>query len=510
MNNSLRVIVFSTTLIGLNFTALTSHAFIFSVFKRNPEALVIEPQAVPTPKWHDGGHVLTESYLPDDMDLSPEPYSLPDCAGPSLAVRVDNIDDAENYYFDKDGNPCGEATVLFDGGTPAGTRVGDPGIRIFFQDKVGTIPPQRAGAPVIKVPSQYEAKTPEDFAVSGKQMVEGEEGSIPSEAMNLEEVISNWQSRLERERQLRESEELLAGVRDLQRMTESQAIDVHREKIEELMANMRQLEGDVEAERLRQKEMLDQMNSMRRIDEAKRIAAEQQESVLQSNLAEMKKRLQEFEQQNARLALEKAQKEKLYIKQIKALKGDLAAAEEQSSAVRKELVLEAAQKIAEAERIAFAARMAETDAMSREAERLRSEGDIIMQRAMDLQKGRAIIVPNVSDQLGGIKGASFSEALKVPLGSIPVKLVAEDVQLGTILENIFNQIQPHVGSWRVSWQLAPEHEFILEEKWTMAAEARFDEIMDFLAKKVYDTHQIPLNFKEFKQNRLFVITDVAL
>ena len=63
-----------------------------------------------------------------------------DCIGPGLDVTVASSTQQKKWLYDSNGEPCNEATMLFDGRTPLGQRGGDPAVQIGFLDALGSLP----------------------------------------------------------------------------------------------------------------------------------------------------------------------------------------------------------------------------------------------------------------------------------------------------------------------------------------------------------------------------------
>jgi hypothetical protein len=90
---------------------------------------------------------------------------------------------------------------------------------------------------------------------------------------------------------------------------------------------------------------------------------------------------------------------------------------------------------------------------------------------------------------------------------VPVVLHAKDVPLTELVNQILSQAKPQAGAWTADWQLSGKHQYILQEKWSLTAEAPVAEVFKQLAADVQATHNITLEFNQFQQARLVVITD---
>ncbi len=454
----------------------------------------------------DEGRVVAQTSFHSANSLVSQGADIPDCKGKPFAVTVDSVHDSESYIYDEAGEPCAKAKVLFDGSTEVGQRAPSQQVYIGFKDAMGT-EPSFEGAAVIGVQTigaPISATSPDEFASGG--IISPNVGIEDTSELNLDKTIQLWAAQAERKHLLKQSEKLLADMRSLDRVSEQEAIKLHQQKIEELMAKLREAERRADQEKNQYESILSRMDQMKARESSKRVAAQQQQGRLEADLYAMKEKLQDFETANRRLAMHKAAREKMFMTQVTKLKKNIHAAEKEADTQRLSLVREAAAKIAEAERYAFAARMGESASNAREADRLKAESDLLMQRAINLQQGRTIIVPELAESLDYFYTPDSVKPY-LPLAKVPVVVVAKNETLEQILEKIMKQVKPSAGNWQVTWQLEGKNQYILLETWTMAAEAKFEEIMAFIANKVKETHGISLSFKEFNKNHTLVISD---
>ena len=481
--------------------------------------------AVPTPMVEDSGVVIAETELTGPATALGNGGERPDCFGPALGVQVETAYEDEAYLFDSNGESCAAAQVMFDGGSPAGKWAAPSHIKINFNDALGPMLTEAStDVPKIRVTAGTLAPvtaedfmllpeaTPEDPDVMPTEVAAQAQEFMPQPRAQLDGVIHAWeqarvaeQQEQARQQLLQKSEKLLAASRDLERLSDNDLIKLHQAKIQELMSGLREAQREAELERERRSYVQAQTEQLRVEEEGQTLAKQQQMAKWRTETEVLQARLREFEQANQRLAQEKARKEAAYEQKIADLAGDLNSAERRADSTRKELVLQAAAKIAEAEKLAFAARMAEKEAITNEAARLQQEGDELMQRAMELEHGRNVVVPRLQGVADAV--AKPTKPAPMPLASVPVVLHVKDQTLKDIISQVFAAAQPSAGPWMPDWQLQPEHAFILEEKWSVTVESRFAEFMDFVANKVAQTHGIDLAFRRFDQNRLFVISD---
>lgn len=480
-----------------------------------------------------GGVVVAETgTVPNAGGVSPELTSA-DCLGPAFGVNVANTQGDKNYLFDSDGKPCKKPEVIFDGKLPVNRRQPPLTVDIKFVDEFGPVQePTHEEVLDDIILSGFEPQTAEDMALSRKEeqfktadiesleppetsvddIIRQITGEMPEKAEGLDGTLTKWQKErksAEQRQLLKESEQLLADLRDIKRISNQNMAMQYQGKVDDLMRRLRETKYQLSSEKERQSDLLQKLEAaQQRTREAKQ-SWTQQERELRQKMDMLEKRLSEFESLNRRLKSTYTKREQTYQEQIAKLASDLREAERKADTAQQEMVLDAAKKIAEAERLAFAARMARKEAMEREAERLRLEGDVIMKRANDLKAGKTVMVPGVSDMLG----EKQKEPQKVkkpatpPLESVPVVLHVEDKPLKKVFEELFEELKPLVGEWHIAWEISEDNRPLIEEKWTVAAEARFDEFVDYVESRMRDTHGVDLTFQRFDRSKLFVVSD---
>jgi hypothetical protein len=489
MNKTQRHIIL--LLLGVGLGACASNEWSASVLKKKhmsgrEDVLQLGPEGV----------VVAETAF--DGMAAAGPRSNMDCDGPGYGVQVQTSTGKEAYTFGADGEPCQEAQTLFDGQNPLDRRLPPPSIHIAFQDHLGPQPGSLATMPRIDL-MPAASKTPAAFAATGQQApVENQEETQPS-GINLDAVVAAWNQ----ERVLTEQDKLMADVRGVRRLSTQELTLEYQDRILELSAQLREAERQSQLEDWQHsRTQMDAMTTQKQAHAAK-MAWRQEENRLRTEREALKNRLAALEELNQRLAKNGEEKERLYQEQIARLSGDLKMAEKKADGNRRQLVLEAAKKIAEAERLAFAARMDEKDQLARAAARERQESDLLLQRALDLEAGRTIMAP----ALAGL--GPKNDKIRVALEEAPVVIHAEDKTLQEIVSQLFGKIKPMIGDWQVSWQLSGDHRFLLEETWTLTAEATVDEVMTYIAGQVAQAHGVKLRFQQFDRAKTFVISDEA-
>ncbi|NBX85716.1 MAG: hypothetical protein EBQ80_00495 [Proteobacteria bacterium] len=485
----------------------------------------------PAPKVGDEGVVIAESkMLLGATTASNVVGNTEDCAGPGLGIIVQGSTGEGKYLYDITGEPCDSAQVLFDGRTKLGQRSADPAITLTFHDSFGPIPddslserselsespprrsPKRSAGeggqpqkpkplsalpPIRVVTSLLEDNSGIEPAAGPTTKAKPElkkTTEIPQKPDPLIATLSSWQAQDDTIAS-RMAEAEAAAARNLENIAAEARQQQETEAIAQLAAKLRERERQIQEEQRRHAESLERANQNREQTTAARQAWQQQENALQAQLATTQERLQQFEQLSSRLQQEKAQKEQAYQQQIETLSADLKAAEQQAESSRRELILKAAAKIAEAEQLAHAAQLQEQDIKLREAARLKSEAETMLDRALALKAGQQVTI------------AGAPPAANMALGKTPVVIRAKDEPLQALLTTILQQAAPQAGEWQADWQLSAPAQKLLAEKWSLTAEAPVEQVFAQLAAQIQKAHGITLKFTQFTQSRLVVVTD---
>lgn len=461
------------------------------------------------------GVVIAESVMvPGVTVASSMDGGMTDCAGPGLGVKVEGAVSTKREVFDSNAEPCESASVLFDGASAKGRRPADPAITILFNDNLGALPanplhdplkpmqpdPLAAIPPLTLKTEDIESIEPAAGAQISAAPVQLAAKSTPVETRRVEpdsltSTLQNWQTENATQRGLL-STDAAEATRQLDNAVRQQQAETEQNEVSKLLAELREKERRLEAEQVRRKALIDSSENKRQKTEAALASWQANEQKLRAELQATQTRMAELESQSARMAQEKARKEAAYEDRLKTLGSDLKVAEAQASQTRQELILQAAAKIAEAEKLAAAAKLQEQQIQLREAARLKQEADQMMQRALDIDASKPIMAANIEPA-----------AAPLALGEVPVVLHAKDVPLTEMIEKLLGQAKAQAGEWKADWQLSGQAQYILKEKWSLTAEAPVKELLQQLAGQVEAAHGIKLNFNQFQQSRLLVITD---
>lgn len=447
----------------------------------------------------DDGVVIASTRMGVGPALS-DPMGRPaDCDGPGLNVMVSSATGQERWLYDAAGEPCTDATLMFDGRTPLDARAADPAVQIGFLDPLGALPQAETLPALPRITVSSELLASQKAAQPGKTI------GAPVKADDmLTSTIREWQgqveeaqNQLERDQTIAGTEATLAAVRELDRQTGDTASQ--RDKVNTLLAQLREKERELAQAEARAKTSHLNSQQQRSMAEATLTKAQQAEQAMRADLTAAQDRLRILEAQNQQLAASKARQEKVYETRIASLGDDLKTAETQAKASRQELIAQAAAKIAEAEALANAARISEADAKAREAARLKQEAETMLNRALDLANNKAVIASDLADVT--------PKAAPMPLMDVPVVVHAKDQTLPELVANIFQQATPQAGEWKADFQLTTAGSYILAEKWSLTAEAPVRALLDNLTAQVKAAHGITLTATQFPQSRLVVITD---
>lgn len=350
----------------------------------------------------------------------------------------------------------------------------------------------------------------------------------------LSGTINRWKEDQAHQEIVLEAEKLLAGVRNLSRQSSDELLKEHQNQIRELLIQLRGAEKVIEYQKEKERRLREEVeNNYRNLVAEKRDKELVQRKAAQV-IAQKEQRALEYEQIANNIKRRTFEKNEAHKQQMDALRQDLAKAEIGASATRQKMILEAAKKIAEAEAIASAARLSKREAMEREANRLSVDAANVMARAMQIDAGEKIVVPAfdnlrkfevpaeqykkrimmLEERLAALEVPKVSEgdvtmtdAPTHPMEENNVVLKAEDETLDSIMKTTLKQLSDRIGDWNVEWRLSKKNASLPNDKWTVIAEARFDEFLAYVQEKVKQTHGADLTFRRFDNGRLFVITD---
>lgn len=477
----------------------------------------------------EGGIVVAEAKTVPNTKDTPKIGTKADCSGIGLGIAVATSTGEKKYLLDQDGKPCETAEVMFNGTNPLQARSPSQSVDIKFINQFET--PTKNQQPIaINVPKSTQKTAGEEVPPAPtladiqwfNDALENAEPAPKAPQDALAGTIQAWQK--QKKEQVKENirvEEgtLAADLKDIQRYAAGELATEYQQQVEEMAKRLREVEVQKELQQKRHEQVLSRLETDQQKNSAQTEAWREEERRLRQNVENLNLKAAEMEDLNSRLKETYSTREKEYMAKIAKLTNDLKRAEQQASKARQEMVMEAAKKIAEAERLAFAARMAKKEQMEREAVRLKLEGSTMMQRANDIEANRAVMVPNLSGELQ----ESFPpvEPLNIlaqaeqteddfaipPIGTVPVVLHVKDMPLQQVFETVFKNIAPVMGEWRVNWEISGTNKGILEEEWTVTAETTFEDFLDYVKTQVKKIHGVELKYNRFDQNRLFVVAD---
>lgn len=480
----------------------------------------------PPPKTGDGGVLVAESKMLPGGVAGKTGGPVNDCTGPGIGVAVQGSVDGSKYQYDSNGEPCKLAELLFDGRTEVGQRPADPGIALSFYDPLELTrpttskraqPERLAAIPPIKVQSELldikplsplegggklagpaplvldmRNPTPARDQLASRLKTAQSTGQDP-----LVATLTSWQ-RQKGDAPLPEAD--AAALRKIDNLGKGVLPQSEEDTLAQMASHLRERERQIEEERRRH---LQNQGYQEESDARGAIARnewQQRENELTKQLDENRNRLDQLEQLAQRLRDEKEQKEKAYQKKISSLSADLQAAQAQADASRRQLILQAAAKIAEAEQIAKAARMQEQDMKMREAVRMQEEAESMMDRALSADGNRVA--------MGGVSASVPSNLGPLLLSETPVVIHAKNQSLEDLLATVLQQAKPRAGVWKADWQLSPGAQKLLKEKWSLTAEASVQQVLAQITQQVQAKHGLTLSFTQFNKSRLLVVTDV--
>ncbi|MCA3244328.1 MAG: hypothetical protein INF43_03360 [Alphaproteobacteria bacterium] len=443
----------------------------------------------PAPQPLDGGvEIARTTMLPGATAQNTQIGTVADCYGPGMGVLVETARGSEKLLFDAQGEPCGNASLLFDGSNPLGQRQADPAVTIRVHDGFGALLEERPSAELPSRTARSSTLPPvPQISVNDTLLPVVAEGEDP-----LAATLNAWQQG-DNFRATQSERATAAGTRELTRLVAQAADQSSGAAAAALAAQLREQERLLEDERRRHETTLADSAQNRAMTQAQRDAWQQEQNRLQSELAAAKTRAAQFEQLASRLQQEKARQKATMGERIATLSGSLKLAEQQAEAGRRELILQAAAKVAEAQALATAARMETQNDQLAEASRLHAQANQLMDQVLTA-RGEGAIEP----------AAGAVPAL--PLDQAPVVLQAKERTLPDILNEVLQQAATHSGAWRAEWQLGEQGQALLAERWSLTAEATVGQILANLNTQVQAEHKFSLAFTPFTQTKVLVIT----
>lgn len=448
------------------------------------------PLAVfPAPKPMDGGvEIARTAMLPGATQGENGIGTVADCYGPGMGILVETSRGSNKLLFGANGEPCDNASLLFDGSRPTGQRQADPAVTIRVHDGFGAMLDERSSADLpIGAARQGAAATLPDIRMNDTLLPVVATGEDP-----LAATLNAWQQG-DSFRATRGERAEAASTRELARMVSQAADQSSGAAASALAAQLREQERLLGDERRRHEDTLADSAQNRAMTQAQRDAWQQEQNRLQGELEAAKTRAAQFEQLASRLQQDKARQEAVMGDRIATLSGSLKLAEQQAEVGRRELILQAAAKVAEAQALATAARLDTQNDQLAEASRLHAQANQLMDQVL-VTRGEAAIEP-----------AAGAKA-DLPLDQAPVVLQAKERTLPDILNEVLQQAAAHTGAWRADWQLGERGQALLAERWSLTAEATVGQILANLAAQVRQEHQLELEFTPFTQTKVLVIS----
>lgn len=488
------------------------------------------------PVHKDTGIVIAESQLHSGVIAKDVDQVLSDCKeGKGFGIEVDTTSGKELRIYDRHGKPCPKADVLFDGTSEKDKRPADLGLKIDFHDpyniEIVKEANERAkfndgisysggggivlGDPLTDLDKDdlsIADQMPMDIAAQAEQM---RKAGVPED-----QIKQTWQEYEDYSKSLKEKELALAKARQLSRRRTAQLLEQQDSVIVDLGRQLRNAQDKNGNMLNRNETLIEDLASV----EAEKYQREKQAQQFYEDSQRLKMLLKENEFKSLKLEESRKALEEEYAGKITKLETELEQSRAEAKIAREAAALQAARQIAEAERLAYASKIAQRQAMEKEAERLKRKADEIVKRASDLpqtmpQEDTEKKVTNVyAELLSGMEGdkeqvyrlqrllAGGAGDPKV-LKAATVVAHVENTKLHDILENLLKDIAPKVGEWKISWQLSDSFAFVPDEKWTVAVESSFGEFLDFVVNRVQQTHGAHLRVDLFDQNRLIVIRD---
>lgn len=486
------------------------------------------------------GVVVAETQINGHVDAITSELGRPDCAGGGMGVTVSSATGDNRMMFDKDGTPCEKADILFDGKRAKYQRAGDPSVNIKFVERFGsrvqtTSSVGDGGLPIVTGDMVGAAggsaeglaglgAQPPGYGESADQMP-ADIAALADAAgkNNFADTIGKWKDAEDRAALMREAERLMADARNASRIANLEQLRDQQDRITRLTAHLRAAEREALAEQQRQENLANNLSQSRQMLDAERIQQERSQQSLREQVERLNAQIQDFERYGQTIKRQYDSQKEAYEKKIAELSAELKMSRAEAESARQAAVLQAAQQIAEAERLALAAQVSQRQAMEREAARLMQEADVLSGRARglpaeaDLTKENKMLNKSYADLVSGrLEGGQIDKIARVitrattdvaTLEAAQLTLHERDRPLKEIIGAILTDLEPQVGKWELQWELDAENLKIPDERWTVAAESTFNEFLRYVVEKVYDLHGVKLSFKVFDRTRLIVVTD---
>lgn len=510
-------------------------------------------QAIANSEMYDGT-VVAQGQLVGQKNGVSNAGTPSDCDGQSVGVKVTGATADNHYLFDKNGQPCQAADVLFDGSNPINQRAPEPGVQINFHDRFGPrpdnadaqtqLPPLTplvtaignknaaspealAGAGVPK-PAQNPDVMPKDVARMADSLRKGGPATATSGATGgpsdaLSQVIGDWKSADARNRLLQESEQIMADARSANRIASMDELQKQQDKILQLTALLREAQHQAMTEQQQHNMAVEKAQQSQAQLDATRAQSDQQTTTMRTQIEALQQRIKEFDRYNKRLEQQHETLQQAYQAKIAELSADLKASQTQADANRQAAILQAAQQISDAQRLALAAKVSQRKALEQQALELQKEAEALSQKANNLpdklpdnmspngvdpaykKMAKNLVADKDMQNLARIvvDGRNATDSLQ----TAKITLHEENTPLGDIFTHILKDVEPYLGEWQISWQLSPQNLNLKNEKWTVAAETSFNDFVSYVVQKVQQAHGVRLKFQVFGDNHLIVVSE---
>jgi len=83
----------------------------------------------------------------------------------------------------------------------------------------------------------------------------------------------------------------------------------------------------------------------------------------------------------------------------------------------------------------------------------------------------------------------------------------DDQTLETLLGNILKHAEPFTGPWQIRWKISDTNKDLMTEKFSLDAEAPFEEFVSYLAQYIVNDRGVKLSVSLFDSERIIVISD---
>lgn len=483
----------------------------------------------------DGGVVVAESMMLGQGGAIGKGGESSDCSYEGgLGITVQTSLEQQDYVYDAHGEPCQRAETIFDGRLVGGKaqRAASTDVKIDFLDRHGPLG-VLANTPAANnidtresdlmyadefagrvPPAPVLSETATDMPADVVAMAATQQPADP-----IKTTLSQWQKD-EQERVRRMVEREMATRRETSRIAKDYTEDFQTKEALALASRLREAERQAELQQQKYDEAMKRMEEMRTRLEQGQVTSSRNEREMREQLDRLQVQNKDLMQRATRADKEQQLIQQEYEQKLAGLKNNLNVAESVAATARQAAVLQAAQQIAEAEKLAYAARVAERQALEREAARLQEKADELAAKARSM--------PNTYDAPddAGLKDAYAQltrreELFRQKLARIPGEPVAggdalsqiqlilneKDKPLKDIFDQIFADVAPQIGQWKLQWELSTPNAPLADEAWTVTAETNFDDFLAYVTRKVREAHNVDLKFQRFDQNKVVVISD---